>query len=447
MTAIITVKDLHKKFRLFTRNIERVKEIIHPFRKKYHHEFWALNNINFEIEKGETVGIIGQNGSGKSTLLQILSGVMSPTLGEVKTKGRISALLELGTGFDNELTGRENLYLSGSILGFSKKEIQKKIPLIEKFADIGDFFDQPVKIYSSGMYVRLAFSVAIHVDPEILIVDEALAVGDVKFQNKCYRKFNEFKTQNKTIIFVTHSTELITKHCDRAILLNNGSLVMDAKPNEVVNYYFELMFGVKGKNDTNNDKQKKNDKSEINIPEFKELNKFPNQVMDFLSKKSKNDECLKNPLYNKNEHRYGNQKAKVVDFLVFSDNECNPPQIKAHEKITIYIKYYFSNSIKIPIYGFMFKTLDGIEILGSHNLAEKISVKEKKMNEYSFISFELPASFTTGEYFINIGLAEIENNVVIPVDRRYDMIHIKISNPTERFGISDLNISMAELDY
>ena len=200
MSSVIEVSGLSKQFKLYRHARDRVKEWIHPLRKKYHTGFQALNDVSFTIRSGETVGIIGRNGSGKSTILQIISGVMSPSNGNVNVNGRIAALLELGTGFDNELTGRENLFLNGSIMGFTAEEVQARIPEIESFADIGHFIDQPVKVYSSGMFVRLAFAAAIHVDPDILIVDEALAVGDVKFQNKCYRKFHEFKKLGKTII-------------------------------------------------------------------------------------------------------------------------------------------------------------------------------------------------------------------------------------------------------
>ena len=236
---IVNVSNLSKRFKLYSNPRDRFKEWIHPLKKKYHNEFWALKDVSFSISAGETLGIIGRNGSGKSTLLQIVTNVMAPTTGLAEINGRVSALLELGTGFDGELTGRENIFLNGSILGLNPREIRERIPSIRTFADIGEYFDQPVKLYSSGMFVRLAFSAAIHVDPDILIIDEALAVGDVKFQNKCYRKFNEFRDQGKTIIFVTHSTDLIAKLCNRAILLHNGHILEDNQPNLVINRYLE----------------------------------------------------------------------------------------------------------------------------------------------------------------------------------------------------------------
>ena len=217
--------------------------MLHPFGKKYHQEFQALRDVSFEVKKGECIGILGRNGSGKSTLLQLLCGVLPPTEGTVKVNGRISALLELGAGFSPQFTGRENVYMNGAIMGFTKEEMDDRFDAIAGFADIGEFIDQPVRTYSSGMYVRLAFSVAINVDPDILIVDEALAVGDAKYQAKCFRKFEEFKKKNKTILFVTHSTEQIVRHCDKAILINDGKKVSEGKPRDISNHYMDLLFG------------------------------------------------------------------------------------------------------------------------------------------------------------------------------------------------------------
>lgn len=238
----ISVRQVSKKFRLFNSAKERLAEALHPFQKQFHREFWALKDVSFEIYRGEVIGILGRNGSGKSTLLQIICGIMQPTEGEVEVRGRISALLELGAGFNPEFTGRENVILNGSIMGISRQEMLLRLPVIEAFADIGEFFDQPVKTYSSGMFVRVAFAAAIHVDPDILIVDEALSVGDVRFQHKCFQTLVEFQKRKKTILLVTHSTEVIVKHCDRAILLDGGVILKDGAPNNVVDSYLELMF-------------------------------------------------------------------------------------------------------------------------------------------------------------------------------------------------------------
>ena len=198
----ILVNGISKIYKLYEKPIDRLKESLHPFKKKYHKEFYALKDITFEIEKGETVGIIGKNGSGKSTLLKIITGVLSPTNGSTTVKGKVSALLELGAGFNPEFTGLQNIYLNGTMMGYTKEEIDQRVGAILEFADIGDFIYQPVKTYSSGMFVRLAFAVAINVDPDILIVDEALSVGDIFFQLKCYKKFEEYKKRERQLFLL-----------------------------------------------------------------------------------------------------------------------------------------------------------------------------------------------------------------------------------------------------
>ncbi len=233
----ISVKDLGKKYHLYDSPKHRLREALHPFRKKYHREFWALKDVSLKVAKGECFGIIGKNGSGKSTLLQLLCGVLQPTTGTCAIRGRMSSLLELGTGFDPELTGRENVYMNGAIIGFDKARMDGRIDSIIEFADIGDFIDQPVKTYSSGMFVRLAFAAAVNVDPDILIIDEALAVGDLRFQKKCKEKMNEFKDRGKTIILVSHSMSEISTMCQKALFLQNGKPVLIGEPSAVINAY------------------------------------------------------------------------------------------------------------------------------------------------------------------------------------------------------------------
>ena len=229
----IRVSDLVKIYKLYDKPGDRLKEAF-GFAKGRHRQHYALNGVSLAIHQGETVGIIGTNGSGKSTILKIITGVLNPTAGQVEVNGRISALLELGAGFNMEYNGIENIYLNGTMIGFSEKEIDEKLQDILDFADIGDYVNQPVKTYSSGMFVRLAFAVAINIEPEILIVDEALSVGDVFFQAKCYHKFEEFKKLGKTIVFVSHDLSSISKYCDRVILLNKGTKLGEGSPKEMI---------------------------------------------------------------------------------------------------------------------------------------------------------------------------------------------------------------------
>ena len=237
----ITVKDVTKVYRLYDKPIDRLKESLSPTHKSYHKDFYALNGLSFNVEKGQTVGIIGTNGSGKSTILKIITGVLTPTTGQVDVEGKISALLELGAGFNMDYTGIENIYMNGTMMGYSRKEMDEKLQDILDFADIGDFVYQPVKTYSSGMFVRLAFALNINVEPEILIVDEALSVGDVFFQAKCYRKMEEIKQRGTTILMVTHDMGSIIKYCDKVVLLNKGEFIAEGEPGHMVDLYKKIL--------------------------------------------------------------------------------------------------------------------------------------------------------------------------------------------------------------
>ncbi len=238
----ISVKNITKTYRLYDNHADRVKEAFHPFRKKYHHNFNALSHVEFEVSKGETLGIIGRNGSGKSTLLQIICSILQPTSGEVFVNGRISALLELGTGFNPEFSGIQNVYINGSILGLTQKEIDDRFDDIAAFADIGDFINQPVKSYSSGMVVRLAFAVAISMSPDILVVDEALAVGDEAFQRKCFARIKQIQEKGATILFVSHGAGTVVELCNRALLFDQGELILGGSPKQVISRYHKMIF-------------------------------------------------------------------------------------------------------------------------------------------------------------------------------------------------------------
>lgn len=241
MEIAISVKNISKSYRLYKAPSDKLKEILNPFGKKYHKEFLALNNISLEIKKGESVGIVGRNGSGKSTLLKLICGVLQPTSGDVFVQGRVSALLELGAGFNMEYTGRQNIYMNGALRGLTKAEVDEKFEAIAEFADIGDFLDQSVKTYSSGMYVRLAFACAVNVEPDILIVDEALSVGDIRFKHKCFRKIESFREAGKTVLMVTHDIWSVKSFCDNAIWINDGKIEQIGKAEAVVRDYSSFM--------------------------------------------------------------------------------------------------------------------------------------------------------------------------------------------------------------
>ena len=337
----IQVEHLSKMYKLYNKPSDRLKEALGMKVKVREH--FALNDVNFQVSRGETVGIIGTNGSGKSTVLKIITGVVSPTKGEVKVDGRISALLELGAGFNGEYSGLENVYLNGTMIGFSKEEIDSKLDDILTFADIGDFIYQPVKTYSSGMFVRLAFAVAINIDPDILIVDEALSVGDVFFQAKCYRKFEEFKQKGKTIVFVSHDLNSISRYCDRVILLNKGNILDEGDPKKIVDLYKKILV------------------QRAEVPEELEQDEVEESIQtgtEFQRPFPRNPEVLE----------YGDKEAEIVDFTLEDAHGIATNTIQKMEKFTIKMKVHFKEDIDEVIYAFTNKDMRGTEITGTNTM-------------------------------------------------------------------------------
>jgi lipopolysaccharide transport system ATP-binding protein len=424
----ISVRNVSKKFRLFTSPSVRLAEALHPFRKQYHHEFWALRDVSFTVYRGEVLGILGQNGSGKSTLLQIICSVMQATEGDVHASGRISALLELGAGFNPDFTGRQNVMLNGSIMGFSRKQMQERMPQIEAFADVGEFFDQPVKTYSSGMSVRVAFAAAIHIDPEILIVDEALAVGDAKFQHKCYARIEDFKARNKTIILVTHDIGQITAHCDRAILMNKGHLVMDGRPRDVVDKYIETIFG--------------HDEPAPGAKEDAGESRQPISDHQSSLEFADNKRIEERRSYYKDEIRFGDRRAEIVDCVVESGGVWDPVQVNFGDPISIHVKLRFAAEFA-PLFGFGIKTLAGIEVYGSNTYMQHIPVPASKPGALQRIRFSFSVPLRPGDYFLDVGVAEMDGTAgggAVDVRRSVAMISIAPTGKRIAFnGLFDLS--------
>lgn len=383
----IKVQNLTKVYRLYDKPIDRLKESIHPLRKKYHRDFYALKDVSFEVKKGETLGIIGNNGSGKSTLLRIITGVLTPTSGVVSTKGRISALLELGSGFNPEYSGLENIYLNGTIMGYKKEEMDAKLDDITSFADIGQFLSQPVKTYSSGMFVRLAFAVAINVDPEILIVDEALSVGDIRFQQKCLRKIEEFRAE-KTVIFVSHDLGVINRFCSRAIWLNEGKVIEDGDPFEVAKRYQAFMIDsslVKfEKENSENSSEIKNEQEMLTEFEVEDV-MITDQTLDVL----------------------GDNKAQIIGVGLFdSYTNAKLSIILPGQKVKLLIKIKFIETINDPIIGFTLKDRLNTIILQSNNyiLQKKVNrIECGKIADFCF-EFDIP-NLNIGVYTISPAVA------------------------------------------
>lgn len=394
----VVVRDLRKKYRLFNSPTERLKEAFHPFRKHYHREFWALNGVTFSIPKGQTVGILGRNGSGKSTLLQIIAGILRPTSGSLMVNGRVSALLELGTGFNPEFTGRDNVLLYSAITGVARDEMLARMPQIEAFADIGDFFDQPVKTYSSGMFVRVAFAAAINVDPDILIVDEALAVGDGRFQHKCFSKFEEFKIEGKTIIIVSHDPNLVAKCCNRALLLDGGQLLVDDEPNKTVDKYFDILFG----------------RDRVNTPKRTEQNLTKSGQMASTGTDGRLPAggyvdtgllCELRRSYNPSEVRIGDRTAEIVDYYIETNGETDANVVKSAAQAAVYFNVKFHQSMLAPIVGFSIKSVTGLQLYGTNTFMLNLKQQPARAEEMRIFCFQFRANLAPGEYFIDLGVA------------------------------------------
>ena len=434
----ISVDNVTKLYKLYDKPSDRFKEALGFSKRKKYKEHYALHNLNFQVKKGECVGIIGTNGAGKSTILKIITGVLNPTEGEVKIDGRISALLELGAGFNMEYTGIENVYLNGTMIGFSKEEIDAKLEDILKFADIGDFVHQPVKTYSSGMFVRLAFAVAINIDPEILIVDEALSVGDVFFQSKCFKKFEEFKKLGKTILFVSHDLGSISKYCDRAILLNKGHKLTEGTPAEVIDVYKKVLVGQYDETSSDNNK----DDFDLNN-ETK-----PNQVQntDKNSKDKQNleedkegglwkDNCMLNPNY----EEYGDHIVDIVDFAVVDERGVYTSTLIKNTPFTIKVKIRANQEVENPIVAFTIKDIKGTDITGTNTMFEKVNIGVVKAGEEKTICFTQNNDIQGGQYLMSLGCTRYECDEFKVYDRLYDVCNLSIISDKNTVGFYDMN--------
>jgi ABC-type polysaccharide/polyol phosphate transport system ATPase subunit len=440
----IVLRNVSKKFRLFASSKERLMEALHPFRKEYHREFWALQDVSFEVRQGEIVGILGKNGSGKSTLLQIICSVTQATRGEVHVNGRISALLELGAGFNPEFTGRENVMLNGAIMGFSRKEMMRRLPDIEGFADVGEFFDQPVKTYSSGMFVRVAFAAAIHVDPDILIVDEALAVGDVRFQRKCLLQIEKIRTSGAAILFVSHSLETITSLCSRAIILEKGVIVADGEPKLMTEKYLGILFSEAASSDGESDSimVKAFEGRQTSHPQLRE-NQF------FTIDSSDRENAISERFgYNRHEVRTTNGCAVLVDYLVEVDGRTDVASVSSGSAITIFMKIRFSADVSQPVIGFELKTEKGVTIAGSNTFLAKTPLQPAGRGETKIYQIEFNMPLNEGDYFIDLGVAKYDGSPGgYLLDVRRSVIHLIVSRLAEKQfnGIVDIGFRFTEV--
>ena len=427
MENAITVKDVTKIYKLYDKPIDRLKEALNPFHKEYHKKFYALNNLSFEVKKGETVGIIRTNGSGKSTILKIITGVLTPTTGEVEVNGVISALLELGAGFNMDYTGIENIYMNGTMMGFSKKEMDAKLQEILDFADIGDFVYQPVKTYSSGMFVRLAFALAINVEPEILIVDEALSVGDVFFQSKCYRRMEEIRQKGTTILMVTHDMGSIIKYCDKVVLLNKGNFVAEGAPGHMVDLYKKIlagqMEGLEAAKDVDSDfsgetAEKEQKEKTYQLPHGK-------LMKDSLT-------------INSNRTEYGDGRAEIYDLGLFDQRGNLTNLLLKGEEFTIKEKIRFAAPIQSPIFTYTIKDKKGTDLTGTNTMFEGTDIKPVKAGDEYEVSFTQKMTLQGGEYLLSMSCTGFEQGEHTVYHRLYDVANITVISNKNTVGVYDM---------
>lgn len=427
----IVVQNVEKIYKLYDKPRDRMKEAFGFGKKQNHKLHYALSGICMDIHRGETVGIIGTNGSGKSTLLKIITGVLTPTAGEVRVDGRISALLELGAGFNQEYNGIENVYLNGTMMGFSEKEIDEKLPSILEFADIGDYVYQPVKTYSSGMFVRLAFAVAINIEPEILIVDEALSVGDVFFQAKCYHKFEEFKSQGKTIVFVSHDLSSISKYCDRVFLLNKGKLLGEGTPKKMIDVYKQVLVG-----QYNIAEAQENVESSGFQSRGEEEAGIPEGGGSGLSEDKGSPEDAK---INPSALEYGTKQACITEYYLTDEKGLRTAAVLKGSSFTLHMRVEFSESIPSPIFAFSVKNAKGTEITGTNTMIEKAFLEGVEAGQTKEITFTQKMSLQGGEYLLSLGVTGYNGDTFEVYHRLYDVMNVTVISDKDTVGYYDMD--------
>ena len=417
MKPSIRIENVSKIYNLYTSAQDRFLETLKLSRKVRHKEFYALRDVSFDVFPGETVGIVGKNGAGKSTLLKIITGVLSPTSGKVTLEGRVSALLELGAGFNMEYTGLQNVYLNGTILGYSHEEMEKRLPGILSFADIGEFIDQPVKSYSSGMFMRLAFSVAINVEPEILIIDEALSVGDVLFQAKCFKKIQEFKESGKTILFVSHSLNNIIQYCDRCIVMNAGVKIAEGEAPPMVDLFKQIMTTREEIVDISEivDKYNKGDAREI-----------PGHIL-------KEDMVLSG-----NYLEYGSKELEIIDFGIIDAFGHVSNIVDSVRDFQVVMRVRANVMKKDPIFAFQFKDVRGVEVTGTNTLYNRYDTGTILPGEIVEITFTqtLPLPGNEG-YLLSLGCTGYEGEDFVVYHRLYDIAPMQTISEKMSVGFFD----------
>ena len=416
--VVIKITDLVKEYKMYSRKKDRLLEAVIPGYQK-HTKFKAMDNLNLEIRKGEVLGILGKNGAGKSTLLKMITGVVSPTSGSIEVNGKISSLLELGAAFNPELTGLENIYQHGQVMGLSDKEIKEKEKEIIEFADIGDHLYQPVKTYSSGMFARLAFACAINVDPDILIVDEVLSVGDMAFQLKCFKKFEQFKNKGKTIIFVTHNINDVMTNCNRAIILENGKKTFDGTVKDGVNRYKKIIVGI----NPVEEQEEKEETIEIETVQYDDADSWK-------------DKMNQNP----NMIEYGNKEAEVIDYGVFDQDGNIVNMFDNGDLITFKSKVKFNKEVKDPIFTVTIKDFAGKDVAGTNSNIEKIATGTFQKGDVAVVEFKQKVPVAPGKYTLSFSCTRFNlNGDLEALNRKYDALLVEIITTKNTVGVVRLD--------
>ncbi len=406
----ISLNNVSKCYKRYSHPVDRLKEILLP-NKSQADNFWALQEINLKVAKGETLGIIGQNGSGKSTLLQIIAGTLTPTTGEVGVNGRVSALLELGSGFNPEFTGRQNVFFNGQILGLSREEVEAKFDDIAAFAEIGDFIDRPVKTYSSGMAVRLAFAVVANTEPKILIVDEALAVGDAKFQARCMKRIRLLKEQGVTILFVSHDSSTIKMLCQRAVLLNHGKVLEVGNPKDVVNRYIALLSSDTTSVDVGVEEVTNADRDEFISPEQE----------SFM-------------------HRHGNKLAILNDVKITSDDGSQvKTKLETGSVFNIVVSIEVKGELSDLVIGISIRNLMGVVIYGTNTQLMNVRLPQLNKDQQVTATFRIPCCLNKGTYTVTVGIHSEEG---LSYDWIDELVVFEVNNSNVRDGLIDMNSSV-----
>jgi ABC-type polysaccharide/polyol phosphate transport system ATPase subunit len=407
----ITVDHVKKKYLLYHERHDSIKDLILSGRRSSHEVLWALNDVSFEFKRGHTYGLIGENGCGKSTLLKAIANILRPESGTVTVDGRISALLELGAGFHPDLTGRENIFLNGAILRLSRPEIEARFDDIVDFSELEEFIDMPVKSYSSGMYMRLAFAIAVNVDPDILLIDEVLAVGDASFQRRCFRRIKEYQEAGKTIIFVSHDLNAVKDLCDEAILMDHGKIVVTGEPVNIVSAYFEMLS-----------------KKEA----AKRLGKMDRALGDVSAEE----------LTAATDKRYGFGAATIKEFALLNAAGQPTATIASGDQVAVKVRIEFNDTIANPVVGMVIHAATGLDVYGTNNAYTGTAIQPKHAGDAITAEFSLAAWLREGNYSISLGIVDMTDGNVTPADRWVDAISFDVLKGEDIVGLADLRAEM-----